>query len=122
MVYKLMLVNKNNTLNNTGLAHGKVVTEEWILGKTYPPQQLAVNDTIVFSWSASSFHGLFMIRDRNCPPQFIDNHNGQMEIAAAQPGPMSANYTFTSPGTYYFACPVSGHCAAGMLQEVIVSK
>eukprot|EP00887_Chlorella_sp_A99_P000627 scaffold5.g627.t1 len=26
----------------------------------------------------------------------------------------SATFTFSAPGTYYFACPVDGHCSLGM--------
>lgn len=54
-------------------------------------------------------------------PQVFTNTPPLQEIQAPIPAPANASFTFSVPGIYWFACPVAGHCPAGMIVRFAVS-
>lgn len=99
---------------------GGLSVNPWMLNQNFGDQAAKVGDTITFTWPQAT-HGVYILPSGQCPSTFQDGHNGQQEIQAAAPGPKSVTYTFNAAKTYWFACPVDGHCAAGMLFKVTVA-
>lgn len=92
-----------------------IVIDPWKI-QSYPEKTAKVGDKIDFKWSGR--HGVWKIPSGQCPSSFTVGNGLEEIIGATNDG--SASYTFNTPGTYWFACPVSGHCDAGMVQKVIV--
>jgi hypothetical protein len=70
-----------------------------------------VGDTIRFQWGPGPKpHSVWRIPSDQCPKEWKEG-NGLEEIA---PPSLSgeAQFTFDTPGTYYFACSVSGGCGS----------
>jgi plastocyanin len=95
--------------------------DPWTLGQNFADRTASVGDTITFTWN-KGLHGVYLIPSGDCPSSFDESQNGQTEIQAAASGPQTVTYTFDDSGTYWFACPVDGHCDAGMLFKVDVQS
>lgn len=105
--------------SDTAGGGGDLTIDPWTLGQNFADRTASVGDTVTFTWDQGN-HGVYRIPSGECPPSFEDGQNGQNEIQAAVPGPMTVTYTFEESGTYWFACPVDGHCDGGMLFKVDV--
>ena len=99
---------------------GNITIDPWNLGQNYADQTSSVGSTITFKWEQAT-HGVYHIPSGDCPSTFQNGLNGQEEIHAPAPAPQTVTYTFSKAGTYWFACPVDGHCNAGMKFKVTVS-
>jgi len=109
----------SGAFDTSGGGGGDITIDPWTLGQNFADRTASVGDTITFTWD-SGRHGVYRIPSGNCPSTFEDGRNGQVEIQAATSGPQTVTYTFENSGTYWFACPVDGHCDAGMLFKVDV--
>jgi plastocyanin len=103
-----------------GGGSGSFTIDPWMLGQNYGDRTASVGDTATFVWQQGT-HGLYRLSTADCPSTFSNGQNGQLEIQAPTAGPKTATYTFQQSGTYWFACPVDGHCNAGMHFKVTVS-
>ncbi|KAL4434479.1 hypothetical protein ABPG75_000920 [Micractinium tetrahymenae] len=76
-----------------------------------------VGDSAVFVFQG--LHGLFQIPDGTCPQTFTDTPPLKQIMAPTNNG--RATVTFTTAGNFWYACPVPGHCPAGMLIKFVVT-
>ena len=54
------------------------------------------------------------------PPQAFTDTPPLEELAAPSNGG-AVTFTFRAPGNYWFACPVDGHCRAGMMIKFVAA-
>ncbi|KAK9829167.1 hypothetical protein WJX72_004280 [[Myrmecia] bisecta] len=82
----------------------------------YPNLNVAVGDTVTFKWSSN--HNVWQTPSAACPASFVEGPGLTQKAAASASG----TYTFraTAPGTYFFACGVSTHCANGNMKIAVV--
>lgn len=77
---------------------------------------MSVGDCVRFTWSG--LHGVWKLPSDVC--EFGSEGNGRVELAAAQDGG-TYDWIAREAGELFLACPVSGHCEAGMLIQATVS-
>lgn len=86
--------------------------------KQYAPVNVNTGDNVRFEWSGQ--HGVDAVPSGDCPTQF--RNNPQVKTIAAVSNGGTFTWKASSPGTFYFACPVSDHCAeGGQIIEIVVS-
>ncbi|KAH7623155.1 hypothetical protein Ndes2526B_g01570 [Nannochloris sp. 'desiccata'] len=95
--------------------------DPWRLGQQYPEQTASVGDVITFKWSGN--HGVYRIPSGSCPSDFTATSSNGISVIQAAEADGTAEYTFGSTGTYWFACPVGNgdHCNGGMIIKIVVS-
>ncbi|KAL4419080.1 hypothetical protein ABPG77_002221 [Micractinium sp. CCAP 211/92] len=101
---------------------GQTITiNPWTIpGGAVPPfgtRSAKVGDSAMFVFQG--LHGLFQIPNGTCPEVFTDAPPLKQISAPTNNG--QATVPFTAPGTYWYACPVPGHCPAGMLIKFVVT-
>lgn len=80
----------------------------------------------MLDWAGSVPHGVYLLSPGNgvgCPSAFDAVAAGQTAPGLVGAIATNGSYTFSAaePGIYNLACPVTGHCAEGMLLQIHVS-
>jgi len=89
-----------------------VLDLDWIIKPSYEDETAMVGDTIQFNFAP--FHNVYIHPSGNC------DQSDSLEIGQTS----GTTYTFTENDAgqdIYFACQISGHCAAGQIVKVTVA-
>ncbi|KAI7843922.1 hypothetical protein COHA_002464 [Chlorella ohadii] len=83
--------------------------------ESYKDRQAWVGDTVNYTWTGN--HGLWGIPwTGKCPESYDSSKDGYKEYSAPKNGGW-ASVHWDEAGDYWYACPVKGHCEAGMRQK-----
>ncbi|BDA50795.1 probable Mavicyanin at N-terminal half [Coccomyxa sp. Obi] len=85
----------------------------WTTGLQYDPVNTTVGSSLVFNYARGQ-HNVVQVAKPDC------TFANATQVAGLTDTPF--NLTLKHPGTFYYACSVSGHCDAGMLLTVHVSN
>ncbi|PSC67893.1 mavicyanin-like [Micractinium conductrix] len=101
-------------------AGGAVTVDPWKIpdhGSPYADRQAKVGDSVTFKWSGT--HGVYSIPSGDCPEKFEDK--APLKEIAAPKDDGEGTVKFDQKGTRWYACPVDGHCDAGMKIKFTIS-
>ncbi|EIE26338.1 hypothetical protein COCSUDRAFT_39457 [Coccomyxa subellipsoidea C-169] len=86
--------------------------DPWDYGNLYPDINVTAGTALRFVWHNTA-HGVTQIPSRICPLAFNTS-----DIAQLAPVTNGGDFTTPplTPGEYFYACPVFGHCLGGMMQ------
>jgi len=96
----------------------ETINVDWAIpeGSSLPDRSAGVGDTVVFTWSRSSYHNVYIHQRGTCslfPRTFVGASN-------------PTSYTFdeddAKKGEVVFACDVGSHCESGQIVKFVVSS